>query len=62
MLLVKGVTYVYCCVGFDVLLPVVIKSSLSTNKQIDSVALVRKRTITTERPLLVGEVSANFCG
>jgi hypothetical protein len=27
-----------------------------------SVALVRKRTIPTERPLLVGEVSANFCG
>jgi hypothetical protein len=26
------------------------------------VALVRKRTIPTERPLLVGEVSANFCG
>jgi hypothetical protein len=27
-----------------------------------SVALVRKRTIPTERPPLVGEVSANFCG
>jgi hypothetical protein len=26
----------------------------------NSVALVRKRTILTERPLLVGEVSANF--
>jgi hypothetical protein len=25
-------------------------------------ALVRKRTIPTERPPLVGEVSANFCG
>jgi hypothetical protein len=25
-----------------------------------SMALVRKRTIPTERPLLVGEVSANF--
>jgi hypothetical protein len=24
--------------------------------------VVRKRTIPTERPLLVGEVSANFCG
>jgi hypothetical protein len=24
--------------------------------------LVRKRTIPTERPLLVGEVGANFCG
>jgi hypothetical protein len=27
-----------------------------------SVALVRKRTIPTERPPLVGEVSTNFCG
>jgi hypothetical protein len=27
-----------------------------------SVALVRKRTIPTERPLLVGEVRANFFG
>jgi hypothetical protein len=26
------------------------------------VALVRERTISTERPPLVGEVSANFCG
>jgi hypothetical protein len=26
------------------------------------VALVRERTIPTERPPLVGEVSANFCG
>jgi hypothetical protein len=25
-------------------------------------ALVRKRTIPIERPPLVGEVSANFCG
>jgi hypothetical protein len=28
----------------------------------NSVVLVRKRTIPTERPPLVGEVSANFCG
>jgi hypothetical protein len=27
-----------------------------------SVALVRERTILTERPPPVGEVSANFCG
>jgi hypothetical protein len=32
------------------------------NKQLNSVALVCKRTIPTERPQLVGEVSANFCG
>jgi hypothetical protein len=31
-------------------------------KETNSVALVRKRTIPTERPLLVGEVSANFSG
>ena len=29
---------------------------------INSVPLVRTRTIPTERPLPVGEVSANFCG
>jgi hypothetical protein len=28
----------------------------------NSVAWVRGRTITTEQPPLVGEVSANFCG
>jgi hypothetical protein len=28
---------------------------------INSVALVRERTIPTERPPPVGEVSANFC-
>jgi len=33
-----------------------------TNKQTNSVALVRSRTIPTERPPPVGEVSANFCG
>jgi hypothetical protein len=30
-------------------------------KQINSVALVRERTISTERPPLVGEVGANYC-
>ena len=33
-----------------------------TNKQTNSVALVRERTIPTERPPPVGEVSANVCG
>jgi hypothetical protein len=28
----------------------------------NSVALARERTIPTEQPPLVGEVSANFCG
>jgi hypothetical protein len=31
-------------------------------EQKNSVALVRKRSIPTERPPLLGEVSANFCG
>jgi len=31
-------------------------------KLLNSVALVRERTIPTERPPPVGEVSANFCG
>jgi len=30
--------------------------------KLNSVALVRERTIPTERPPLVGEVGANFCG
>jgi hypothetical protein len=34
---------------------------IQENKQTNSVALVRKRTIPTERPPHVGEVSANFC-
>jgi hypothetical protein len=37
-------------------------TSWSTKLKLNSVALVRKRTIATERPPLVGEVSANFCG
>jgi len=32
------------------------------NNNKNSVALVRERTIPTERPPPVGEVSANFCG
>ena len=30
--------------------------------KLNSVALVRERTIPTEQPPPVGEVSANFCG
>jgi hypothetical protein len=30
--------------------------------KLNSVTLVRERTIPTERPTLVGKVSANFCG
>jgi hypothetical protein len=32
------------------------------NKRTDSMVWVRERTIPTERPPLVGEVIANFCG
>jgi hypothetical protein len=35
---------------------------LSQVLKLNSVASVRERTIPTERPPLVGEVSANFCG
>jgi hypothetical protein len=34
----------------------------NNNNNNNSVALVLERTIPTERPPLVGEVSANFCG
>jgi len=30
--------------------------------KLNSVALVRTRTLPTERPPLVGEFTANFCG
>jgi hypothetical protein len=40
---------------------IVILKMEQTNKT-NSVALVRKQTIPTERPPLFGEVSANFCG
>jgi hypothetical protein len=33
-----------------------------TRQKTNSVALVRERTVPTERPPLVGEVSAKFCG
>jgi hypothetical protein len=39
-----------------------IMMSLLTYLVTYSVALVHKRTIPTERPPLVGEASANFCG
>jgi len=34
----------------------------NNNNKLNSMALVRERTIPTERPPPVGEVSANFCG
>jgi hypothetical protein len=37
-------------------------SVITLDQPTNSVALFRYRTIPTERPALVGEVSANFCG
>jgi hypothetical protein len=37
-------------------------TTTNNNNNNNSVALVRERTIPTERPLLIGEGSANFCG
>jgi hypothetical protein len=40
-----------------------VKVNQSRNKyKTNSLAWVRERTIPTERPPRVGEVSANFCG
>jgi hypothetical protein len=39
-----------------------LKQKQKGKKQTNYVALVRERTIPTERPPLVGEVSANFYG
>jgi hypothetical protein len=52
------------CSRFLVLFVVVSLLFFSSMKQLklNSVALVSKRTIPTERPPLVGVVSANFCG
>ena len=36
--------------------------TLRNDTELNSVALVRTRTIPTERPPPIGEVSANFCG
>jgi hypothetical protein len=41
--------------------PYTSRTSILKNSKKNSVALVRERTIPTERPPPVGEVSANFC-
>ena len=41
---------------------ILLTTSETAKTKLNSVALVRERTITTERPPPVGEVSANFCG
>ena len=49
---------------FRVVLPPIIRSAYNCiySKKKNSVVLVRERTIPTERPPPVGEVSANLCG
>jgi hypothetical protein len=42
--------------------PIQATNKITYKTKLNSVALVRERTIPTERPLPVGEVSANFCG
>jgi hypothetical protein len=39
-----------------------LKSREDANEKKNSMVCVRERTIPTERPPLVGEVIANFCG
>jgi hypothetical protein len=39
-----------------------INEQICLDKQTNSMVCVRERTIPTERPPLVGEVIANFCG
>jgi hypothetical protein len=38
------------------------QTEVTKTKKLNSVTLVRERTIPTKRPPLVGEVNANFCG
>ena len=48
--------------GFLPSSPCKISTVLVAVLKLNSVALIRERTIPTERPLPVGEVGANFCG
>jgi len=49
-------THILCSITF------LLKNHAVYDIKLNSVALVRTRTIPTERPPPVGEVSANFCG
>jgi hypothetical protein len=69
---IKDVLFILrCYVGKNVIVFTVIgvimncpeaMSFVKVNKKTNSVAWVHERTIPTELPPLVGEVSANFCG
>jgi hypothetical protein len=52
----------YLSKAFNKTYPTINLKCASSKLKLNSVALVRKRTTPTERPPLVGEVSANFCG
>jgi hypothetical protein len=39
-----------------------VTSALNVNTKLNSTALVCERSTPTERPPLVGEIGANFCG
>jgi len=48
---------------YEILIDAIMNTQKGVLKlKLNSVALVRERTIPTERPPPVGEVSANFCG
>jgi hypothetical protein len=48
--------------GKGTIISCIVTGNILYAKKKKSVSLVRKRTTPTERPPLVGEVSANFCG
>jgi hypothetical protein len=50
----SDVPFFLACFGYAII--------LKKTKKLNSVAVVRKRTIPSERPPLVGEVSVNLCG
>jgi hypothetical protein len=66
LLLVHSCVFMVMCevVGMYVLLPCAYKpfGQWQVDIKLNSVAWVRERTIPTERPPLVGQVNANFCG
>ena len=54
--------YIHIYIFYFILIFYFKPNGMSSKLKLNSVALVRTRTIPTERPPPVGEVSANFCG
>jgi hypothetical protein len=52
----------WCIIKPSSILELQVLRNILVLKKVNSVALVRERTIPTERQPLFGEVSANFCG